>query len=213
MPDFSFCKKPEKAFPEYVEDHGNRVKIDPDFRTVIRCIGILGNNQIPDGHKQAMIRSLFFDGAWVSDPAWLFFEFVRKGMNTEDSGKRVMDFFQDQDAIYASFLQQYAMDITAIDKLHWYKFRALLAGVGDQTPLGYRIHIRSLDTRKYDAKDRATLERLKRFYALDQAPMNLEEEALHKAVDAAMQQGRDPAEELRALREYYKQQDGEEDGA
>lgn len=212
MRDFSFCQKPEKAFPEYVVDGGTKVKVDADFRTVIRCIGILLEPKIPDEKKQAMIRSLFFDGCWVSNPAWLFYEFVKDNGATEEPGKRVMDLMQDQDAIYTSFLQQYQMDLTTIPYLHWYKFRVLMAGLGEQTELGYRIRIRNLDTRKFDVKDRVQMERLKRRFALDEAPMDEKEQLLQRALDEALQKKQDPAPHIKALKEYYEQRDGENNG-
>lgn len=208
MPDFSFCGKKEKCFPTAIDDNGVSVAVDADFRTVIRCIGVLGKSNITDHQKRTIIRALFFGGVFVSDPAWLFFEFIKETSKAPDDGKRVMDFWQDQDAIYASFLQQYGLDLTEIEFLHWYKFRALLAGLGEDTPLGLRIRIRTLDTRKLDVKDRAKIERLKRMYALDESPMDDEEKRLHEAVDKAMTEGRDPAVELKALKDYYEQQDG-----
>lgn len=213
MRSFSFCQSPGKAFPEYVMDDGAKVKVDADFRTVIRCIDILLKPKIPDEKKQAMIRSLFFDGCWVSNPAWLFYEFVKEKGAAEDPGKRVMDFMQDQDAIYTSFLQQYQMDLTTIPYLHWYKFRVLLAGLGEDTELGYRVRIRNMDTRKFEGKDRVQMERLKRRFALDEAPMEEEERLLQRSLDEALQKKQDPAPYIKALKEYYERQDGGSDGS
>lgn len=52
------------------------------------------------------------------------FAFGESGSPSEQP--RMMDFEQDADAIYASFLMAYGMDLTEIPFLHWYKFLVLL---------------------------------------------------------------------------------------
>lgn len=211
MADFTLSRMREKVLPEYVMDCGRKVKVDADFRTVLKCLRILGDESIHPMEKYDMLRAWFFLGVHVSRPIGLFFSLV-SGSEPSESDERLMDFERDADAIYASFFQQYGLDLMDVGFLHWAKFQALVSGLGENTALGRRIAIRSMDTRKMDAKNRAKMERLKRKYALDACPMSGEEARLQKALDDALTEGRDPAAEVRALTEYYERQEGDTHG-
>lgn len=57
--------------------------------------------------------------------------------HTESSdGDQVLYFAYDCDYIYSAFLQQYGIDLIDAEELHWWKFRALLNGIGKDTKLG-----------------------------------------------------------------------------
>lgn len=55
------------------------------------------------------------------------------------------DLFEDFDLIVSSFLSQYGFRIYSDDfrKMKWEEFRALLSGLGPDTPLGRMVQIRS----------------------------------------------------------------------
>lgn len=66
--------------------------------------------------------------------------------SSADSGERVIDFNQDANAIYASFLQAYGIDlIEERGRLDWRKFVALLAGLPEQTQMAQIIKIRTAE--------------------------------------------------------------------
>ncbi|EEW9887867.1 hypothetical protein HFV79_002112 [Listeria monocytogenes] len=76
---------------------------------------------------------------------------------------------QDSDYIYASFLQDYNIDlIDARGKLHWYKFRALFDSLRDDTAIKSIMNIRQteLPTGKGSEKEREALIKLKNHYKL-----------------------------------------------
>ncbi len=61
------------------------------------------------------------------------------------SGKKpIYSFVQDEVLIYAGFYQQYGIDLTKAD-LHWWQFKALLAGLSEETKLMQVLHFRSVD--------------------------------------------------------------------
>lgn len=64
---------------------------------------------------------------------------------THDAGPAVVDFREDEAIIYASFLQAYGIDLYEVDYLHWWKFKALLAGIPESTTLGQIMQLRSYD--------------------------------------------------------------------
>lgn len=79
---------------------------------------------------------------------------------------RIYSFEHDAEYIYAAFMQQYGIDLCDT-KMHWHKFRALFASLGDDTKIGEIMGIRALNTEKLtDKKQRAHYAGLKRMYAL-----------------------------------------------
>ena len=134
--------------------------------------------------------------------------FLSDGSVSDDS-EPVMDFEQDAGAIYASFMQAYGIDLIDIPFLHWNKFKALMAGLGEDTAIGRRVYLRTMDTSKMQPEQRAKAEKAKQRVALDVEPMTAEEERLQSALNEALEQGKDPGEAVRALREYYDRMGGE----
>lgn len=211
MVDFSLSKDREKILPEFVVDHGVKVPVDADFRTVLRCFRVLIDQSINTGDRLILLKLWFFKGNRVSDPVSLFKAFVT-GREDEETPDRVIDFEQDADAIYASFLQQYGIDLVDVPYLHWGKFLVLLSGLDAKTALGARITIRTTDTRKMEPAERAKFERMRRRISLKEAPVNSVESALIKAVDDALAAGGSATAEIKALNDYYKNQGGEDIG-
>lgn len=211
MVDFALSRSKEKVLPQVVYDGEKSICIDADFRTVLKCFRILSDPSIENGDKRILLLALFFKGVPVSDPVGLFCNFAA-GKPDDDPPERVMDFEQDADAIYASFMKEYGIDLFDIPFLHWSKFLALLSGIGENTALGARIALRSMDTKNMSPKDRAKIERAKRRVALNEAPMPAEEADLIKAVDDALASGSDASAQIKALNDYYKKQGGEDIG-
>lgn len=86
----------------------------------------------------------------------------------EETG-RAFDMYQDAEYIYASFMQDYGMDLVEQQgKLHWYKFRALLSGLSENTKLRKVIEIRQMELPKGKGseKQRQQILALKKAYAL-----------------------------------------------
>lgn len=63
---------------------------------------------------------------------------------------KTFDYEQDSEAIYASFLQQYGIDlIKEKGKLDYFKFRALFTNLDPNTPFQRIVHIRTENPSKY----------------------------------------------------------------
>jgi hypothetical protein len=93
------------------------------------------------------------------------------GSDTDDGGtsKQLYDLKQDAEYIYASFLQEYGIDLIDMQgKLRWEKFLALLSGLRDNTRFKEIVGIRAaeLPRGKGMEKERKRLRKLKRIYAL-----------------------------------------------
>lgn len=207
---FSLSRAREKVAPEQMTlPDGRAVDVNADFRCVLKCLRTLKNPEFTGRQKEALIALYFFKGARVDEPAQMLGRFLDDGEKAGEDDEPVMDFEQDSDVIYASFVQEYGIDLIETPFLHWAKFKALLAGLSADSALGRRIRIREMDTGKLEPKERAKAERLKRRVQLDAAPLTAEEERLQKQLDDALNNGEDPAQAVRALKEYYDRKGGE----
>lgn len=84
---------------------------------------------------------------------------------------KVVDFDADGEYIYASFLQDYGIDLIDVQgRLHWKKFIALFQGLSDNTKIKQIMQIRGREIpspTKYNREEIQNLMELKAYYALD----------------------------------------------
>ncbi len=183
-----------------VSEDGNSYPINPDFRVVLGCLERLGDPDKKDLEKAFYLAHHFFLQKTLPDMGDLFSRFVSGG-KTEHSGggdeQPLMDFAQDGGVIYASFRQQYSINLLK-DSLHWYEFQELLAGLSPETPLGKRIHLRGLDISTIPEKDRGKWQIMKEQVAVV-PKMSTEEKELHDELDHRLAAGEDPAEIITVL--------------
>ena len=92
-------------------------------------------------------------------------------------------FLQDEGLIYAAFYQQYHIDLS-VGKLHWWQFKALFAGLSEETLLVQIMHIRSIDISKFkNLEEKRFYRRLKEQYKLRDTRTEAEkEESLTEAL-------------------------------
>lgn len=205
MNEFSLSHTREKAFPTCIRLEGRETEIDADFRTVLKCLRVLRDEDIKPHGRMLLLCRWFFCGKAVPNALELFVAFALGERSEDESERRVMDFEQDADAIYASFLMAYGMDLTEIPYLHWYKFIVLLRLLGEDTPLEKRIALRMLDTSKLKGDARVKAERAQEAVALKEQA-SAAEEAVRQEISRALAEGRDPAEIIRGM-------GGEQNGA
>ena len=133
--------------------------IDDFTKIDIALYMFLGDVQVPD-LKDAIAEILAFYRCGKPE------EKQAKG-SVETTTKRTYDFAYDADLIYAAFLEQYGLDLQAVPFLHWWRFRALFAGLSDKTEfmkvVGYRSVTITNDMSKGEKK---RYQKLKALYAL-----------------------------------------------
>ena len=94
---------------------------------------------------------------------------VDKGNKKNNNNKQVQIYSYEFDAeyIYSAFLKEYNIDLTEIEYLHWWKFRALFEGLSKETKIveimGYRAT--DLGTIK-DKKEKKFYREMKELYRL-----------------------------------------------
>jgi hypothetical protein len=197
---FSLSRPVEQVLPRALISaaDGKAYPIDPDFRTVLACLRRLNDPDMDALVKLLYLGKRFFLGQPPADMAALFTAFTAGGAAAASGEPPLMDFEQDAEAIYASFRMQYGIDLLTAD-LHWLAFRALLAGLGEDTPLGLRVRVRTLPDSRVAPEDRAQLHRLREHFAIAQRVSGAEQ-ALLRALDEKLMAGEDPADVLAQLK-------------
>ncbi|WP_054704762.1 bacteriophage Gp15 family protein [Bacillus sp. JCM 19041] len=173
-----------------IEIQGESYTLDMSFDNIIRLIDLIGDEELDDGIKVEEGLDMLLDRPIETDLATktkIFYQIFEKAvaqqelkpaldrqgnpMPDSDTAKgKVYSLSQDAEYIYASFMQDYGIDlIEQQGKLHWNKFKALLSGLRNDTKLKEVVQIRTCDlpSGKGTAKERERMKKLKKEYALE----------------------------------------------
>lgn len=180
------------AYPitDSVEIDGVEYKLDLAFDNVLRLLDMLADEYLTDAEKVMLGLEMLLDKGLdygIKEKTDIFVELFKSimGAGEEDNqnldiegnvmpspgqgGEKVYSIKEDADYIFASFYQDYGIDlIEQQGKLHWYKFRALLAGLKKDTQFKEILNIRSMElpSGKGSSKEREQIKKLKKQYAL-----------------------------------------------
>ena len=155
-----------EELPDHVMVGRKKVKLDLDFRNVLRMLETLERRDLmPDAREWIAVRYI------CRKPVKGTLEAVKKLLfsgEQKTGGKRVTSFEQDADMIRAAFRQVYGINLWT-DKLHWLEFKELLHGIPDGNRYSEIISIRSREMpepNKYNQKEREALAKAKAAFAL-----------------------------------------------
>ena len=174
---------------DVIEYKGREIKLGLYFDVVLRSFELLKDEYFTEVEKIDILLQMF-----VKNPESLaglnifeknalvniiFDQFIADGSIRGSNEKPPFDFEKDAEYIYASFMYDYGIDLFEVQgKLHWKKFKALLAGLSDESKLMKVIGYRTMEIpppNKYNAKERQRLIELKRYYSLEQQPQTVDE--------------------------------------
>lgn len=159
-------------------------KLPPGVRVSTALVLLIGTEEQIDKHMNPYVEYEFLDKYSIEDRAVILEQILNKYMNIKehdvpvdragnpmpivesDDEEELMDFDYDAEEIYASFMQSYHMDLVEQQgKLHWFKFKALLSGLPDETPIKQLMHIRGWepdnDKKKYSTKMREAQDKVR----------------------------------------------------
>lgn len=71
------------------------------------------------------------------------------------SSVRIIDYVEDGEYIYSSFLQAYGIDLVDVEELHWHKFKALLLGLPDSTKMKEIMSMRGYEKNNKSYEEQA----------------------------------------------------------
>lgn len=167
--------------PYFVILQGKKYKINVDYRNIISFEKKVQDKSVdksekikyalrhfyPDFFYEENYIKLLQDVALYKDACEKLIWFYRCGREDyhnaakkgKKSNKQIYSYEYDDEYIYGAFYEQYTIDL-AYDKVHWWKFKALLKSLKDDTEFvkikGYRV---------YEGKDENMLE-LKKYWEL-----------------------------------------------
>lgn len=189
--------------PQTVRICGTERKINSNFRTAILFEILMDDNTVDDKNKGIQALKLFFPELprtekevteSVEKMLWFYRcgkepnEYMRqkekKMQESEKTESRIYDFNYDDDYIYAAFTQQYGINLSAIQYMHWWEFRALFKSLTNQTEFVKIMEYRGMEiTSDMTDKEKNFYKKMKSVYAL---PVPKEESERMDSIVAAL---------------------------
>ena len=95
----------------------------------------------------------------------------------KSTGEPAYSFSKDAAYIYTAFKEQYDIDLTEAQDLHWWKFKALFDSLNEETQMKKIMYYRKVSTSGMDRDRRAYINEMKKLYSLskDKKKMTLEQ--------------------------------------
>lgn len=164
---------------------GKAYHLDLAFDTVIQYLSLSADTDLSDDEKTEYAIRLFLDDQILPSDSKFFeavFEVISKEITSDPYGNnsvndnlfglapvKYFDYEQDAEAIYASFLSEYNIDLLKQrGKLHWRQFKALFNGLSENSYMQRIISIRQRNLSEIeDAKTQQQLNDAKAYYSLD----------------------------------------------
>ena len=127
--------------PETIEVDGDKYAINSDFRTGILFEELMLDNKLLDKEKAAIALRLYYKviphdiDLAIEKIKWFYMtgkepEKVSGGNEgPANKEKRIYSYEHDAEYIYTAFLSQYGVDLQDIERLHWWKFKAMFLGL------------------------------------------------------------------------------------
>lgn len=186
--------------PETVTIGGVECPIYTDFRVSVKFELLMQDSGLGEREKALRALGLYYpqmpgDIQEACGKLIWFYKCGREDAAPDAGGeggtgsRRIYDFDYDSAYIYAAFLGQYGIDLLDIKYLHWWKFRALFWGLGEDCEfvkiMGYRgMKIPA----KMPKEQKAFYRKMKRVHAL---PMPEDEKQKNDAIVEALMGGGD----------------------
>lgn len=137
--------------PETVEIDGLKYPIHTDFRISILFEQLLADTELTEPEKLIQALQLYYpllpaDIPTAIDQMLWFYRCGKEQKAAEDEkpSAAVFDYDVDDQYIYAAYLDQYGIDLQDV-KLHWWKFKALFAGLKEDNKLCKIMSYRAMD--------------------------------------------------------------------
>lgn len=169
--------------PRYtIRTSKGKIRVNPAFDTVLEIQKLYREDGLSDFEKIDQALRMLVVNSWnlslfsVYEKYELLKEITKQHIETKKraSTKKnrvpILDFEEDGDYIYASFMQDYHIDLIDMQgKLPWKKFLYLFNGLSDKTKIKQVMRIRDMDMSEFNGKNQKyiqELQELKSYYAL-----------------------------------------------
>ena len=164
---------------------GKEYQIDLSFDNVIRMYNLLEDDTFQDAEKIVIAFEMFFcfkpkDAEFAMKAIDEITSYISKSaygndpvesdvVSSEVNTQKLFSYTQDAGAIYASFKQQYNIDLIAEQgKMHWDVFKALFDGLDENTYFRKILDIRRKDVSDLQGKELTSAIEAQNYYELDE---------------------------------------------
>lgn len=158
--------------PESVAIGGQDYAINTDFRVGIQFEGLLSKKM---GESERILEMLrLYYPVVPSDPVeaikqilW-FYRCGKDERGSKSTDAPAYSFEQDDGYIFAAFVDQYHIDLSEIDYLHWWKFRSMFQSLKEDAEIMKIMGYRTIKiTGSMSTEQRAFYKRMKKLYELN----------------------------------------------
>lgn len=177
-------------------------KLHLGYRTVLKWYEMLEDEELTDLEKVERSFLLFVgDVPYISlDEQAKVVNAVQKMITERPYGnqefkegkptaiKRFFSYTKDAEAIYASFVYDYGIDLTECPGMRWEKFQALFSNLSSDSPFMRIVQIRQRDTSKLEGDELSNVLDAQQYYALDEKDTAKNVEADMQNVFSMLQQ-------------------------
>ena len=188
--------------PTTVNIDNKKYEINSDFRTSILFELLMQDDSIGEEDKILMALQLYYPtipkniNEAIEQMLWFYRcgkdMKISKGNGKGKIGAQIYSFENDDDYIYAAFMDQYNIDLQDIEYLHWWKFKAMFNSLKEDIKIVKIMEYRSIDLSKIkDKEQKAYYKQMKDLYKLPDNISNSEKEKL-KEIEAALENGKIP---------------------
>lgn len=197
---FSLARKLETS----IQYKGKEYELDLSFDNVLLLFELLNDKDCSELDKLMIAMNLLFKDSFEFDADemvevynYIMLNMIVQGQKKEEQRdlagnvieegeeekKKLYSLEADAQYIYASFLQDYKINLFDMQgKLHWLEFNALLVSLSDDTMFKKVIDIRQKEPDKHmAADDKKKLVELKKMYALEKTQEDIEFDAMDLA--------------------------------
>lgn len=183
--------------PETVNIGDAEVPIRWDFRVSIQFEELM-DEDIPDEDKAQRALELYYphiplDREAAVDRILWFYSGGEEPEETKNGAcrpvERIYSYTHDAPFIYAAFLDQYGIDLQETDHLHWWKFRAMFAGLKSDNRIVEIMGYREIEiTPQMSKEQKQYYRKMKKLFAL---PLPKSEQEKLSAIEEALLNGGD----------------------
>ena len=162
--------------PTSVKIGGQDWPINSEFYVGILFELIMQDSTLTDTEKVEQALSLYYpqvppDIQGAMDAILWFYRCGAEAQKPENSGggghpRKPYCFEQDDALIFAAFYEQYHIDLSEAEGLHWWKFRALFVGLSADCELKKIMGYRTADLKGLGKTQKKLYEKMRKVYAL-----------------------------------------------
>lgn len=175
-----------EKLPEYIVVNGEKCHIKTGFRNWIVYEIIVGNPNLTDEQKIALVLPLCLKKlpSSIETAVKACNEFYcgsrEKKMEQVENQSPLYSFLFDAELIYAAFMSQYGIDLNKAD-MHWFKFRALFKGLSSNNRIFEVMKVRAANLN--DIKDVEQRRRVRELKKVWKIPTRKSENDIVRAVE------------------------------